>query len=80
MATIVKLKHSGAKAFLVGVGYGQYRSEAPSAVLGNLASKTQSGTNTMAAVSAPDGTILWHPTDNIEVISVDGQSPADLLS
>lgn len=80
MPTIVRLKHSGAKATLIGVGYGQYSSESSSALLGNLATKVNSGTNAMAAIPSPDGSIHWHATNNSEITSVDDQSPSSLLS
>ena len=33
----------------------------------------------MAAVAFPDGSILWAPSDELEVVSVDGKSPEELL-
>lgn len=79
MATIVKLKGSDKHAILVGVGYGMYQSSRPNAFFGDWIPNEQSGASQMAAVSTASGDILWCPSEELEVVSVDGEAPSALL-
>lgn len=79
MATIVKLRNSDKHAILVGVGYGMYESARPNAFFGDWLPSESSGSSQMAAVSTASGEILWCASEDLEVVSIDGQSPASLL-
>jgi len=79
MATIVKLKGKEHHAVLLGVGYGMFQSARPGSLFGDMFPTEKSGESMMAAVSGADGKILWCSTEDLEVVSVDGSSPFDLL-
>jgi hypothetical protein len=79
MATIVKLRNSDKHAILVGVGYGMYQSARPNAFFGDLLPNEQSGSSQMAAVSTATGEILWCKSEDLKIVSVDGQKPSQLL-
>jgi len=79
MATIVKLKGKDLHAILLGVGYGMHKSARPSMIFGDLLPNETSGESMMAAVSSADGTILWCRSEDLEVVSVDGIAPSDIL-
>ena len=79
MATIVKLKDSGAHAVLVGEGYGQFRTDRADEGWAGWSIAEASGESEMAAVSNATGEILWFSTDHLEVVSIDGESPFELL-
>ncbi len=80
MATIVKLKHSNHHAILLGAGYGQYSSARPGAFFGDAFPVEKNGSSEMVAVSSADGKILWCESSELVVVSVDGQTPAQLLA
>ena len=75
MATIVKLNDSNEHAVLVGVGFGMFMAQRPSAIFGSWAPTEQRGDAAMAAVSTASGEIRWCKTDDLTVVSVDGKSP-----
>ncbi|MGJ8724126.1 MAG: hypothetical protein ACSHYB_06180 [Roseibacillus sp.] len=80
MATIVKLRDSHHHAILLGTGYGMYHSSRGSALFGDWAPSVKEGESHLACVAAADGTILWWPTQDFEVISIDEQTPAEILA
>lgn len=80
MATIVKRVRTGARYVLVGAGFGAFESKKPNWLLGDLVADTSQGKYTMAAVCDKSGQIYWIKTDELEVESVDGESPKTLLS
>ena len=75
MATIVKLKKTDEHAVLIGVGFGMYMAQKPSAIFGSWVSTEQRGDAAMAAVSTESGEIRWCKTEDLTVVSVDGKSP-----
>ena len=79
MATIVKLNNSDSHAILIGVGYGQFESSRPNAFFGNLIPSERSGKSEMAALSTATGDILWYPSEDLTIVSIDGKPPADHL-
>ncbi len=79
MATIVKLKKSDSHAILLGVGYGQFRTARPDTLWGNALAKETSGESPMVAVSSAVGKILWCRSEELEIISIDGESPIEIL-
>ena len=79
MATIVKLRNSDKHAVLVGVGYGIYQSARPNAFFGDLLPNEQSGESEMAAVATASGEILWCRSEDLTIVSIDGQEPHQVL-
>lgn len=79
MAIIVKLKDSDKHAVLVGVGYGMYKSAKPNMFFGDLLSDEKSGESEMAAVSTAAGEILWWPSSDFTIVSIDGEAPSKHL-
>ena len=80
MATIVKSKADGEKYVLLGTGFGAYKATRPGVFFGNLLPAEHEGQITMVAVSDGQGTIRWTPSDELEVIEVDGKSPTEILA
>ena len=75
MATIVRLKNSDKHAVLVGVGYGMFKSASPNILFGDLLPSEKSGESHMAAVSTASGEILWWPSSDFTIVSIDGEAP-----
>jgi len=80
MATIVKLKNSDRHGILVGVGYGMFKSSRPGMIFGDVAPHENSGEAEMAAVSTASGDILWCPSNELTIVSIDGNAPSEHLS
>ena len=80
MATIVEHVTTGGRYFVIGTGYGAFKSSRPGLFLGNLSPSEQEGQFPMLAVCASDGEIRWGPTKGFKVLEVDGQSPSALAS
>lgn len=79
MAIIVRLKDSDKHAVLVGVGYGMFKSARPNILFGDLLPSVKSGESEMAAVSTATGDILWWPSADFTVVSIDGEPPSKHL-
>jgi len=79
MATIVKLRDSDRHGILVGVGYGMFKSSRPGMFFGDLAPTEKSGDSQMAAISTATGEILWCPSKDLTIVSIDGKAPSDHL-
>ncbi len=69
MAIIVEHLKSKEKFILLGSGYGSYSTGAS---LGT-------GTNTRLCVSKGDGSVWWVNDEDVQVISVDGKRPDEIL-
>ena len=79
MATIVKLNNSDKHGILVGVGYGMFKSSRPGMFFGDIAPNEKSGDAEMAAVSTATGEMLWCPSKDLTIVSIDGKSPSEHL-
>ena len=79
MAIIVRYFKNGSDYILLGAGFGAFMSSRPSALLGNLAPADDSGTMQMVAVCDYEGQIAWIPSDLLEVVSIDGRTPDEVL-
>lgn len=79
MATIVLHKPTGECFVLIGTGFGAYSSSSPSFFGGNLFPNKEYGEVECAAVSDAAGTIRWLPTEELQVLEVDGKSPEEWL-
>jgi len=80
MATIVRHKETKAHYLLLGAGLAAYKSTRPSALFGNLAPIEESDEIRAVLLAAMDGSMLWIKSEFLEVVSVDGQSPKDILA
>ncbi|MCM8535943.1 MAG: hypothetical protein NE334_08405 [Lentisphaeraceae bacterium] len=81
MATIVKHIETGKNLILIGCGFGAFKagySNSSGFLL--TTTKTDSGELPMLALAFPNGEIHWCESKDVEVISIDGQSPKDILS
>lgn len=80
MATIVENIEDGKRFILLGSGYGAFRSSVSTPIFGNAGEEeVTKGELPLALVSDRDGKAIWIYANAIRVISVDGQSPAELL-
>jgi hypothetical protein len=79
MATIVTHKIKGGEYILLGAGYGAYKATRPSLFFGNLAPSEDGGELPMVLLCGPSGEVGWVPSEDIEVVRVDGDTPAELL-
>ena len=80
MAIIVTHKKKGGRFILVGSGFGAYKAIRPSVFLGHLAPHEEEGTVRVVLLCDHRGAVAWIDSREIEVLSVDGQTPGELLS
>ncbi len=80
MATIVIETETQTRFLLVGSGFGAYMATRPGMFFGNLAPDETSGRLPMILVSNAGGELFWAESSDFEVLSVDGESPGDLLA
>lgn len=80
MAIIVMHKPTGERYVLIGTGFGAYKSRSPSFLGGNMFPNEEYGELQMAALSDARGNIVWMPTEQLQVLVVDGNDPAELLA
>lgn len=79
MATIVRNSENGRSYILIGVGFGMFKSTRPGKFLGDLIPKEESGEARLVAATDASGRIKWFHAKDLEVISIDGVAPGDLL-
>ena len=79
MAIIVRYKQNGGEYVLLGTGYGAWKSTHPSIFFGSFIPTEQDGAFPLAAICDFNGKVGWVRTEDLEVVSVDGASPAVLL-
>ena len=80
MAVIARIKETGLHVVVVGTGYGAFESARASRLLGDIHPKYQEGRFPMVAVVAKDGEIAWCPSEALEIVEIDGKSPAEYLA
>ena len=80
MAIKVRHRKNNKVYLLLGVGFGAYKATRPSMLLGNLAPNSEEGKVDMMAMCDSTGTIYWARSGDMEVIEVDGATPAELLA
>ena len=73
MAIIVEHLKSKEKFILLGSGYGSYSSST-----GTIGGYNE-GTKTRLCVSKGDGSVWWVNDEDVQVISVDGKRPDEIL-
>ena len=79
MATIIESIETRKRYVLLGSGYGMYQSKKPNWLFGELLADVDTGDAKVVCAANKDGDIVWLYAEKIQVISVDGQSPNDLL-
>jgi len=79
MAIIVRSKETRRKYVLLGTGYGAFRSTRHGRMWAGQTSATEADQHEMIAVCDPDGRIFWLPSAHVEVLTVDGEKPSELL-
>ena len=79
MTIIVRHKDDGSEYILLGAGFGAYKALRPSFFLGNLAPHEEAGELPVVLVCSADGLPRWVRSEKLEVLSVDGERPSDIL-
>lgn len=78
MATIVEHQKSGNRYILVGTGFGIYKSTRSGSGLSLTAVEEENHFH-LVAVCDRKGEIKWFYSDDLIVLEIDGERPADLL-
>lgn len=79
MAIVVMHVKSKRKYVLLGTGFGAYKSTRPSVLGGSLFPFEDMGEIPVAAVSDSKGKIHWFLTEELQVMEIEGQKPANLI-
>lgn len=79
MATIVRFDQK-THYVLLGTGHGAWASLSQSFLDGTAVPTTGGRSESVVAVCDSHGRIGWFPSNRLEVVSVDGQSPRELLA
>lgn len=79
MATIVRFRGNGGEYILLGGGFGSYRSKTPHVFFGDWAPEDIYAEIPVAFLCDHAGKTGWVRSEQIEVISVDGRSPEEIL-
>lgn len=79
MAIVVQHKESNIKYFMLGAGFGATHAINGHFLFGNLAPKETAGAHPMVAVSTWRGDIEWFHSDELQVLSVDGEKTNALV-
>ena len=77
MATIVKNNYTGKRYFLLGAGFGTYKSVKPD-IFGDVKRDMDEGESALVCVCNSKGEIFWFETTQITVISIDGENIQEL--
>ena len=79
MAVIVQHKKSKNRYVLLGAGFAAYKSTRPGAITGSWAPVTDGKEVRAVLVCDAAGATLWIESDALEVVSIDGQTAAEVL-
>ena len=79
MAVIVRHKSTNKDYVLLGTGFGAFKSSRPGLFLGDLFPTEEKGQITMVALCNQQGEIRWAQSEDVTVVSIDGQQPQELL-
>jgi hypothetical protein len=80
MAILVLHKQTGIRYVLIGTGYGAYSSSNSSLFGGDLFPNEEHGEIQLAALSDSNGCIIWLPTEELQVMEIDGVAVGKLLT
>lgn len=78
MATILRDNIKNKLYVLIGAGFGESKTSRPNPLM-SIASTTTSSESELLAVSDASGEIVFLPSFQLSVVSVDGQSCRDLI-
>ena len=79
MTTKVRYKKNGRVYIFLGVGFGMYKSMAAGSYLEAWFPQKDEAQLGMVALCNEKGEIRWADHQDLEVVEVDGKSPAELL-
>jgi len=79
MATVVRSKTDNREYVLLGTGFGAYQSKKPNWFFGDLMADTAEGEFAMVCVCDSRGTVGWLESEDVQVVSVDGQPVANII-
>ncbi|MFK7972287.1 MAG: hypothetical protein AB8F95_18095 [Bacteroidia bacterium] len=77
MAIIVKHRKTGAKALLIGAGFGAHASARPDFIWGDWSPRKESGTVRTVAICGKNGVVRWVNSSEIIVVEIDGMAVSD---
>ena len=80
MATVVKMRNGDEHFVLLGTGLGALAAERVDWLYGDIEAEHGSTVISVVAVADAAGDVRWVPSDQLTVVSVDGQSPAHLIA
>ena len=80
MAVIVRHRKTDARYVLLDAGFGAYKTSRPGIFFGSLNPDEEAGELPVALVCDAEGETGWLQSENLEVLSVDGESPAAILA
>jgi len=80
VATIIQHLDTGNQYFLVGSGFGLYRSQNSSLIGGDMFPNIEEGNETIVIVSDKTGNLCRFHMDEVKVISIDGLTIEDAAS
>ena len=74
---IVEHKVSKCRYIMIGAGYGHARTSTPSLLFGRLKHSTTEDTHFMACLCDKTGDLAWCPSDDLCVLSLNGEAVTD---
>ncbi len=80
MATIVQSRSTGEQFAVLGAGFGMVQATATTPVFGGPSPSSKVGKEQLLAVSNAQGEPGFIPLEEVEVISIDGVAPKELLT
>jgi hypothetical protein len=79
MAIVVTHKQQGGRFVVLGANYTKWKTARGSAVFGDLFPVEKEGADRVLTVCGADGVIQFGDADEFVVLTIDGQSPEQLL-
>jgi hypothetical protein len=79
MAVIVRQKDTGDRYILIGSGFGAFKASRPGVFFGNWNPIEESGEIPVVLVCNSSGATTWIKSALLEVVSVDGLAPSQVL-
>lgn len=79
MATIVRYTKNSRLYIFLGTGFGLFQSSRPGVLGGDWFPNKEEGSESKVAVCDGEGRIFWGQSDDLVVVSVDGESPQAIL-
>ncbi len=80
MAVIVEKKKTGRRYIYLGSGFGMDKDRQSNSILGSLGSFDIEEIDKLICVCDESGTLEWIESDELKVIEVNGENPANVLA